>query len=175
VHPEDPQDNHKNKRLAILLRDSAQFPFFSFSFFLGKDVHDGTWGAGVLDVDFNRDKDTATVRGAMDAKALAENLREQMKRAVEIVPPKKDKDGGEAKDKEGGGGKNRNVGGSGCSCKAAAAGIVGGCWWEKAEGQRMEYQGPYGYGYGGGVYWEPMHLHAPQLFSDENPNACSVM
>ncbi|XP_071724696.1 heavy metal-associated isoprenylated plant protein 3 [Rutidosis leptorrhynchoides] len=111
---------------------------------------------GVLNVDFNRDKDTATVRGAMDAKALAENLREQMKRAVEIVPPKKDKDGGEAKDKEGGGGgKNRNVGGT--------------------EGQRMEYQGPYGYGYGGGVYWEPMHLHAPQLFSDENPNACSVM
>ncbi|KAL3750983.1 hypothetical protein ACJRO7_011894 [Eucalyptus globulus] len=133
---------------------------------------------GVLDVEFNRDKDTATVRGAMDAKALAENLREQMKRAVEIVPPKKDKDGGEAKDKEGGGGKNRNVGGSGCSCKGAAgaaAGIVGGCWWEKAEGQRMEYQGPCGYGYGGGVYWEPMHLHAPQLFSDENPNACSLM
>ena len=26
------------------------------------------------------------------------------------------------------------------------------------------------YGYGG-----PSHLHAPQMFSDENPNACSVM
>ncbi|KAF8039937.1 hypothetical protein BT93_B2224 [Corymbia citriodora subsp. variegata] len=130
---------------------------------------------GVLDVAFDREKDTATVRGAMDAKVLAENLREQMKRAVEIVPPKKDKDGGgEAKDKEGGGGgKNKNVGGG----KVAAAAEMMGCW-ERVEGQRVEYQGPsgcgYGYGYGG-VYWEPMHLQAPQLFSDENPNACSVM
>ncbi|KAI3412277.1 uncharacterized protein J3R85_017526 [Psidium guajava] len=129
---------------------------------------------GVLDVAFNRDKDTATVRGAMDAKALAESLREQMKRAVEIVPPKKEKEGGgETKDKKGCG---------------------------RVEGQRMEYHGVCGYGCGGvywepmhlhppqlfsdghpnacshgGVHWEPMHLHAPQLFSDENPNACSVM
>ncbi|XP_030448010.1 heavy metal-associated isoprenylated plant protein 3 [Syzygium oleosum] len=122
---------------------------------------------GVLDVAFDRDKDTATVRGAMDAKALAKSLREQMKRAVEIVPPKKEKEGSEAKGKEGGR-KNENVGGGGGPNKE----ING--WWEKVEGQRMEYQGPYGYGYGG-VYWEPMHLHAPQLFSDENPNACSVM
>ncbi|XP_030552078.1 heavy metal-associated isoprenylated plant protein 3-like [Rhodamnia argentea] len=114
---------------------------------------------GVMDVAFNRDKDTATVRGAMEAKALAESLREHMKRAVEIVPPKKEKEsggsGGEAKDKKGGGGCGGRV-----------------------EGQRMEYQGArgcgYGYGYGG-VYWEAVQLHAPQLFSDENPNACSVM
>jgi hypothetical protein len=33
----------------------------------------------------------------------------------------------------------------------------------------VHYPPPTAYGYG------PAHLHAPQMFSDENPNACSVM
>jgi len=33
----------------------------------------------------------------------------------------------------------------------------------------VHYPPPQAYGYG------PSHLHAPQMFSDENPNACSVM
>ena len=92
----------------------------------------------------------------------------------------------EGDNKEGGGGgdKNENI----------EDGI------EKIEHNRMEYlappafgfgYGPYGgYGHGHGhgnvggyscvpVYPEQMHFHlhapAPQMFSDENPNACSVM
>ncbi|CAM8982800.1 unnamed protein product [Rhodiola kirilowii] len=47
----------------------------------------------------------------------------------------------------------------------------------------MPPQPGYGYGYGYGYNVGPgypsypiqQNLHAPQMFSDENPNACSVM
>ncbi|XP_039165792.1 TMV resistance protein N-like [Eucalyptus grandis] len=138
---------------------------------------------GVLKVAIDRNWETATVKGVMDAKALAENLRYKMKRKVEIVPQKKEeegeileegeivlqkkeKEGGEAKDKEGGG------------CHKEAE-IIGG--WGKVEGQRMEFRGACGYGQC--VYGERTHLFAPDLhdpytlmFSDKNTeDSCSVM
>ncbi|KAG4985515.1 hypothetical protein JHK84_033453 [Glycine max] len=151
---------------------------------------------GVQEMAIDKEKEMVTVKGTMDVKALAENLMEKLKRKVEVVPPQKDKEGD---NKEGGGGekgsgKKKNKGGGGDKNENIEDGI------EKIEHNRMEYlappafgfgYGPYGgYGHGHGhgnvggyscvpVYPEQMHFHlhapAPQMFSDENPNACSVM
>ncbi|XLU75168.1 hypothetical protein S245_034221 [Arachis hypogaea] len=117
---------------------------------------------------------TVTVKGTMDVKALAANLTEKLKRKVEVVPPKKpdnkENNGG------GGGGDGKNKGGGG-----------GGA-------PHVLFPSAYGYGYApvmhphhhGGysympvyTYPEQFHLHAPppppQIFSDENPHACSLM
>ena len=129
----------------------------------------------------DKQKELVTVVGSMDMKALAETLQEKLKRPVEIVPPKKEKDGGEkegGKADNGGGGKKKGGGDGGQKAEGDGG---------KMEESRMEYLGQpvfgYGYGYGPGPgfgYSYPPgyvgeHLHAPQMFSDENPNACSVM
>lgn len=91
-----------------------------------------------------------------------------------------------------GGGKKKRKGGNGGGGGGGGdgdgnGGEEGG---GKMEGNKMEYMGiggigyghGYGYGYGlntgygygpGGLVGE--NLHAPQLFSDENPNACFIM
>lgn len=130
-----------------------------------------------------------TVTGTMDAEALAETLEERMKRPVEIVPPKKDKDGGggDGNNNGGGGKKNKKKNGGGAGEETETDGGM-------FEGNRMEYVGlpmpsygpvyyggaaaGYGPGYGypyPNPYMYGNNLHAPQMFSDENPNACSVM
>lgn len=136
--------------------------------------------AGVEGVAIDKSKDLVTVTGKFDALELADSLREKMKKPVQVVPPKNDKDGG-----TGGGGakKNDNKGGAkdeeeddydeyedDYDNEYFAGGYM--------EGRRAEYGGvaPPGPGYGypyGLTYGYPMH--APQMFSDENPNACSVM
>lgn len=145
----------------------------------------------------DKEKETVTVKGTMDVKALVENLMEKFKRKVEVVPTKKDKDSDkDGGDKEGSG-KKKNKGGKGGEDKNEN--IEEGE--ERIEHSRMEYLAHpafgfgYGYGYnsgynghgniGGGyyscvpVYPEQMHFHLhappPQMFSDENPNACSIM
>ncbi|KAK6144372.1 hypothetical protein DH2020_021192 [Rehmannia glutinosa] len=119
----------------------------------------------------DKQKDLVTVTGAMDMKALAENLQKQLKKGVEIVPPKKD---GEKKEK-GGGGDKGNSGGE-------AGGFDGGDG--KMEANKMQAQlgaFPYPFTPGPVIVGDQFHYnpypvyHAPQLFSDENPNACSVM
>ncbi|KAK1266376.1 hypothetical protein QJS04_geneDACA000207 [Acorus gramineus] len=113
---------------------------------------------GVQHVGIDAQKDLVTVKGTMDAKELAAYLKEKLKRGVEVVPPAKKDDGGEKKEKkEGGGGEKKEKEGGGEGKKAEAV---------KAEGHKIEYPGyPYAIEY----------VHAPQLFSDENPNACSIM
>ncbi|XP_061350448.1 heavy metal-associated isoprenylated plant protein 3-like, partial [Gastrolobium bilobum] len=131
---------------------------------------------GVQEMAIDKEKDTVTMKGTMDMKALMANLMEKLKRKVEVVPPKKDKEGagGEKKKKGDGGGdnneKNEEEGG-------------------RIEQGRMKYLAPatgFGYGYGniGGYNYGQVHpeqfyyqfnAHPPQMFSDENPNACSVM
>ena len=98
------------------------------------------------------EKDHVTVRGIMDVKSLPVILKEKLKRAVEIVTPKKDKDGkeeGEGAEKKENGGNKKDGG----------------------EAKKVEY---YYVEYGNSPYYMEM-VHAPQLFSDENPNSCSVM
>ncbi|XP_059659453.1 heavy metal-associated isoprenylated plant protein 3-like [Cornus florida] len=130
---------------------------------------------GYQEMSIDREKDTVTVKGAMDAKALAESLKDRLRRSVEIVPPaKKEKEGGGGggEKKEKGGGEKKEKGGG--QDKAAAVGGGGGesAGGYMAEENRMEYGYPYPYVYGSG---HVAHDHAPQMFSDENPNACSVM
>ncbi|BAT90522.1 heavy metal-associated isoprenylated plant protein 3-like [Vigna umbellata] len=142
---------------------------------------------GVKEMAIDKEKETVTVKGTMDVKALAENLMEKLRRKVEVVPPKKEKEGDKEgeKDKEGSG-KKKNKGGGGGGGDSNE-GVI-----EKIDYSRMEYlpQPAFGFGYGYGhgnsggysyvpVYPEQMHFHLhappPQIFSDENPNACSVM
>ncbi|KAF7823350.1 heavy metal-associated isoprenylated plant protein 3 [Senna tora] len=134
---------------------------------------------GVHDMSLDKEKDTVTVKGTMDVKALVETLMERLKRKVEVVPPKKDKDkeGGEGKEGSNGGGKKKKGSGGG-NDKAEEGDEKGKILMEQ---NKMEIVAPaYGsYGYGNGYYYGTVyymeHLHAPQMFSDENPNACSVM
>lgn len=111
-------------------------------------------------------KDLVTVTGAMDMKALAEVLQKQLKRDVAIVPPKKQE--GEKKENEGDGDKGKSGGD------------------ENMQGNKMQaspsgYPYPFMFGPGQAVgdqfHYNPYaaQYHAPQMFSDENPNACSVM
>ncbi|XP_023519157.1 heavy metal-associated isoprenylated plant protein 3-like [Cucurbita pepo subsp. pepo] len=172
---------------------------------------------GVQEMSLDKQKELVTVKGTMDVKALSGCLTERLKRAVEIVPTKKEKDkdnnnnnnkneggggtkkeppaagDGDSNSNENGGGKKKKKGGNGGG-DGGATGMEEGGGGGKMEGYKMEYMGVgggigygyglngygmstglgYGYGYGaGGVVGE--NLHAPQLFSDENPNACSIM
>ncbi|XP_031384092.1 heavy metal-associated isoprenylated plant protein 6-like [Punica granatum] len=180
---------------------------------------------GVESVAMEQSKDLVTIKGTMDVKTLSPYLQDKFKRAVEVVPPKKD---GASKDKSGGGGGD-NKGKEPASTEKKADG--GGDKTKKEEVKkevasgglppppkmeisRMEYNGystpqrpmywydghgqsdgyphvavPYQYqgGHPSQGYYPPMHhiesgysmdprvMHAPQMFSDENPNACSVM
>ncbi|GAV66490.1 HMA domain-containing protein [Cephalotus follicularis] len=127
---------------------------------------------GVHEHSIDKQKDLVTVKGTMDVKALVDALKEKLKRSVEIVPPKKEKDaaaGGDGGDANGGGKKKKGGGGQ------EESGGGG-----KLEGNRMEYvmQPGYGFEYGypmPGGYDYLVPYHAPQMFSDENPNACSIM
>ncbi|XP_020684770.1 heavy metal-associated isoprenylated plant protein 3 [Dendrobium catenatum] len=158
---------------------------------------------GVQDVSVDAQKDLVTVKGTMDVNSLPSYLKDKLNRGVEIVSAttgaggggggseKKEKPaaaasggagGGEKKEKGGGGGgggEKKGNGGGGGGEKKGKDGGDGGKKEEPAsatasaappvvEANRMEYYGgPYGY--------RAEMLHAPQLFSDENPNACSVM
>ncbi|KAJ6309632.1 hypothetical protein OIU76_014553 [Salix suchowensis] len=70
---------------------------------------------GVQEMGIDKQKELVTVKGTMDVKALAETLKERLKRPVDIVPPKKEKEGGKDADNgaEGGGGKKKGGGGKG--------------------------------------------------------------
>ncbi|KAK2643435.1 hypothetical protein Ddye_025198 [Dipteronia dyeriana] len=149
---------------------------------------------GVKEMSVDRQKDLVTVKGTMDVKALTESLKERLKRDVEIVPPKKEKDEKESNggggDSNGGGGKKKNKGGGGGKGgdgdgdggQMVEEGGGGGGGEVKMEGNR--YMVPPGYGYGYGYHFPvydygypagQMHAPAPQVFSDENPNACCIM
>ncbi|MED6107153.1 hypothetical protein PIB30_011422 [Stylosanthes scabra] len=155
---------------------------------------------GVQDVAIDKEKQTVTVKGTMEAKALVGSLTRRLKRKVEVVPPKKDnkdnahkaKEKDKHKDKEGvvATGKNnkKKGGGGGGSSRGDGGEVVGGGGGDDKEGKlkqknmvsptlMMPYDGGYygyGYDYNYGAFYMGQ-VHAPQIFSDENPNACSVM
>ncbi|XP_056169483.1 heavy metal-associated isoprenylated plant protein 3-like [Syzygium oleosum] len=87
----------------------------------------------------------------MDAKVLMESLRERVSSPVEVVQPKKDKDGGGRsggrKNKKGGGNGSKEEGDGGDSDNNGAKEMYGGAG-EYFGRSRMEYNGiPPGYGY----------------------------
>ncbi|KAJ0948763.1 putative heavy metal-associated domain, HMA, heavy metal-associated domain superfamily [Helianthus annuus] len=135
---------------------------------------------GFMDMSFDKNKDLVTVKGAIDMKLLAEALQEKLKRGVEVVPSKKDGDG-EKKGKSAGGGNDGEGKGSGGGEKKGknkGGGDGNGGDGGKPDIYRMEnYGGPMVYPYPQYAYGPGFveYVHAPQLFSDENPNACVVM
>ncbi|GMJ08881.1 HEAVY METAL ASSOCIATED PROTEIN 53, EAVY METAL-ASSOCIATED ISOPRENYLATED PLANT PROTEIN3 [Hibiscus trionum] len=122
---------------------------------------------GVHELKVDRVKELVTVKGTMDVKALAEALKDKLRKNAEIVPLKKEKDGknegsenAAAAGGDGGSGKKKNKGGNGGAGgggnEAAATGCGGG---SKMEGNRMEFivQPQFGYmpsypGYGHPAY-----------------------
>ncbi|CAH8362362.1 unnamed protein product [Eruca vesicaria subsp. sativa] len=138
---------------------------------IGKIQKTVTRTKGVNGLTMDREKHLLTVKGTMDVKKLADTLSEKLKRKVEIVPAeKKDKESGNGKEKDSGDKKKGGEGGG----KENNGGNKGG------EGvNAMEYvaaQPAYGAAYyPGGPYGYPIQAHAPQMFSDENVNACVVM
>lgn len=166
---------------------------------------------GVETVNLDGDKDLVTVKGTMEPKELVEYLSEKLKRNVEMVPEKKEKDGGgEKKEKkeDGGGGEKKADGGDQAKVEVnkmqhqypMQSPMY---WYDGHVGQSSNYgmdqfhQGGYGHhgyvengymmnqgGGGGGGYpmqvpQAPFYMNPnhppPQMFSDENPNACSIM
>ena len=155
------------------------------------------------DVAIDAGKDLVKVTGTMDAAALPGYLRDKLSRTVDVVAPgKKDGGGGDKKDKGDGGGKKD--GGEEKDKSTSSASVAPMPMAEAGMYQMPPHYGyapyppaPGGY-YGGapaphpaGGFYHPSaggqypptpahpygasHLHAPQMFSDENPNACSVM
>ncbi|RWW24638.1 hypothetical protein BHE74_00052564 [Ensete ventricosum] len=115
------------------------------------DADRGVLPLGVHDVSIDAQNELVTVTGTMDAKAVTKISSHNMVREVKaVVQPKKDDGGG--KKKKGGGGEGGSEGANEEHAATPAA---------VAEASRMEW------------YYHRMH-HAPQLFSDENPNACSI-
>ncbi|KAJ4829689.1 hypothetical protein Tsubulata_007492 [Turnera subulata] len=110
---------------------------------------------GVHEMTLDKQKETVTVKGTMDVKALTEALKDRLKRPVEVVPPKKEKEGnGGEKDGENGGGKKKGGGGGGN--QGNAGGGDGGAG-PKVEGNKMEYVVQPGYGPGYGIVGQPVY------------------
>ncbi|GAV69625.1 HMA domain-containing protein [Cephalotus follicularis] len=180
---------------------------------------------GVSSVNFDGTKDLVTVKGTMDVKELTPYLAEKLKRAVEVVPAKKEEDNKKGKDAAGDakpagdkkdgdakpagdGGKKEAPAPSAAAGGDAVAVVAPGGGGANMEVNKMEHYGyPYppqpsywhdpGHVYGQNYSMVPMQSHqyqnynpnynqgyqqypvyanhAPQMFSDENPNACSVM
>ncbi|KAI3721626.1 hypothetical protein L2E82_32643 [Cichorium intybus] len=116
---------------------------------------------GVESVTPDSGKDLVTVKGTMNVKELLPHLKEKLKRKIDVVPPKKEDKGGDAKEdkkeKGDGGGdkKEKESGGGGGDTKAKGgdgdAKAAGGGGEEKKKGievvNKFEYSGhnPYTY------------------------------
>ncbi|XVF46263.1 hypothetical protein PTKIN_Ptkin03bG0013700 [Pterospermum kingtungense] len=79
----------------------------------------------------DKQKELVTVKGTMDVNALAKALKDKLKKNVEIVPPKKVKDGKNEGGENGGGGGKKKKRGDGGNDQANTGG-------DKVEGNRMD-------------------------------------
>ncbi|CAI8592406.1 unnamed protein product [Vicia faba] len=131
---------------------------------------------GVYDVKIDKEKETVTVKGTMDVKVMVEKMKKKFKRKVEVVPQKKENEKEKEKNKgeNDGGKKNKGKGEGGNSKVDENDG--------KGKKEVMANSNGYGcgflgfdYGYNNNGEGEMVQMHAPQMFSDENPNACCVM
>lgn len=109
--------------------------------------------AGIHTVKSDIKAQTLTVQGSIESDKLVSYLREKVHKYAEIIPPKPEKKE-EKKEKEKVEVKSTE------STK-----IVEFKQEEKVEVKSKESSAPYFI----------HHVYAPQLFSDENPNACSIM
>ncbi|GMG98773.1 hypothetical protein Nepgr_000613 [Nepenthes gracilis] len=131
---------------------------------------------GVHTMSIDKENNLVTVKGTMDSKALVLCLKEKLRRPIEIVPEKKDKDKekerGKNKDNEKGGDKT-NCSGDGGEKECGGSATKNG----KVEANKFEYfVSGAGYGYRDANSGYVVDLfHACQLFSDENANGCVIM
>ncbi|KAL6638589.1 hypothetical protein ACP70R_023700 [Stipagrostis hirtigluma subsp. patula] len=160
---------------------------------------------GVKEVTVDSRTEQVTVKGTMDAKALPDVLRGKLKREVAVVAPssaKKKESGAGGEKKQADGKKNTSAAdadaekgddGGGAKKKKnknkqqQEEGDGAGDDNEKQQQQKTgmaaaadQCEPTIFPAYGGGGYttayqYRAEMLHAPQLFSDENPNACSLM
>ncbi|KAL9227778.1 hypothetical protein vseg_003429 [Gypsophila vaccaria] len=120
---------------------------------------------GVIALTIDKENDLVKVQGKVDGKQMVEDLKKQLKKTVELVSEKQKnqkvkKDEGQKNGEKAGDGGGRKGGEKTVKIDYCPNGLV--------------YGDRYGYGYG---YRSPIRMtnHAPQLFSDENPYACSIM
>lgn len=150
---------------------------------------------GVQEVNIDSEKDLVMVKGTMDIKKLTPYLIDKLKQNVEVVPSKKDNEGGEKKGKEGDKDKKeKESSGSEIVNKMEYNGYSANTFYAMP----MQYQSHMNQDYGATMYdpryaqtgyvveygYQPQYvpppppatyLNAPQLFSDENPNGCFIM
>lgn len=106
----------------------------------------------------DREKDHVTVKGTMDVKALPEVAKAKLKRSVEVVAPKnKDEAAARAKSEKKDERKDEKAAVATAEAIAAMMAEANGTDRYRGCGYTVEL------------------VYAPQLFSDENPNACSLM
>jgi len=152
---------------------------------------------GVKDVSVDAGKDLVKVTGTMDAAALPGYLRDKLSRPVEVVAPvgKKAADGGDKKADKGDGEKSNKDGDK--KDKSVAPVPMADPSMYQMLPPPYAYHVPYNAAPGAyyaapppnpafypcagpAAYYPPPYAssypaHAPQMFSDENLNACSVM
>lgn len=126
---------------------------------------------GFMEMSTDKNNDLVSVKGEIDVNKLTTTLKDKLKKKVEIIQAK-DISGGK-KGKGGGGDRDGNE-----DRKKSSGGG------QKVEGNKMEhlfYQGQYTYPqymypqYANRPDYTYNYLPAPQMFNDENPNACLVM
>ncbi|KAL9243917.1 hypothetical protein vseg_017752 [Gypsophila vaccaria] len=118
---------------------------------------------GVIEVNIDKEKDLVTVKGKVDGKQMVEDMKKKLKKTVELVPEKKNQ-----KDKKDEGQNNGEKAGDGGGGKGGEKTVKIDYY-----SNGSVYGDGYQYGYG---YSQPVGMMGtPQLFSDENPNACSIM
>ncbi|XP_022963435.1 heavy metal-associated isoprenylated plant protein 3-like [Cucurbita moschata] len=147
---------------------------------------------GVNGITIDGQKDLVTVKGTMDGKDLATYLKGKFNRSVEVVPPKKEATAaaGDKKEKDA---KVVSSGGDGGGAKMEISKMeFSGYSYPPSAfyygGHAMDAQTSYpvhGFANSSSYYTNQNYVnqgyamydnsHAPQMFSDENPNACSVM
>lgn len=126
---------------------------------------------GVHGLEINREKELVTIHGAVEAEEIQMRLRMKMKRTSEIVPAKKEKEKGEKMmEQSNSNGEKNQKQQQRCQKMCCSNNDFRG-----ADVQMMmnPYESMYGYVPAAGYVVE--RVPAPQIFSDENPNACSVM
>ncbi|KAL5709991.1 hypothetical protein ACHQM5_020608 [Ranunculus cassubicifolius] len=128
---------------------------------------------GVELVSVDKEQDLVTVKGAMGVKELEAQLKKNkyIKKSFEIVPQKKESGGGNGNGKKdngtSGGGDNKKEKGGGKKKEGAAK--------VEQESAKPEFQERMEYPGSGNAGYLMDYVYPPQLFSDENPNACFIM
>ncbi|TKY62127.1 Heavy metal-associated isoprenylated plant protein 26 [Spatholobus suberectus] len=159
---------------------------------------------GVESVNIEGGKDLVTVKGTMDVKEMVPYLSEKLKRHVEVVPPKKEddkkenKEGGGDDKKEGAGAPKVEINkmehygyaypppamywydgyAPGPSSSSYAVEVQPEYSNQGYNNNYVNYPHEYvnqGYTVQPPPFYLDPHHPPPQMFSDENPNACSVM